>query len=140
MIDWSSCTAVERDPERVTGAWVFVGSRVSVAALFENLDDGAPVGNSLNDFLAAPLSKSVPYLNMQREARLVRPGADDTYSSEKLSPRTGCVPDSPLNARSWLHVPLHGAAQHGLRDKPAMTSFAATGLPAAVDRAIPKFQ
>ena len=44
MIDWSSCSAVERDPERVRGAWVFRGSRVPVAALFENLKDGVPVG------------------------------------------------------------------------------------------------
>ena len=38
MIDWSSCAVVERDPERVSGAWVFRGSRVPVAALFENLE------------------------------------------------------------------------------------------------------
>ena len=44
MIDWSTCSAVERDPERVSGAWVFRGSRVPVAALFENLEDGVPVG------------------------------------------------------------------------------------------------
>lgn len=43
MIDWSSCTAVERDPERVGGAWVFRGTRVPVSALFENLEDGAQV-------------------------------------------------------------------------------------------------
>jgi uncharacterized protein (DUF433 family) len=47
MIDWSSCSAVEQDPERVSGAWVFRGSRVPVAALFENLEDGA----SANDFV-----------------------------------------------------------------------------------------
>ena len=41
MIDWSSCLAVERDPERVSGAWVFRGTRVPVAALFENLEEGA---------------------------------------------------------------------------------------------------
>lgn len=41
MIDWSSCPAVERDPERVSGAWVFRGTRVPVAAVFENLEDGA---------------------------------------------------------------------------------------------------
>lgn len=41
MIDWSSCPAVERDPERVSGAWVFRGTHVPVAALFENLEDGA---------------------------------------------------------------------------------------------------
>ena len=41
MIDWSFCPAVERDPERVSGAWVFRGTRVPVAALFENLEAGA---------------------------------------------------------------------------------------------------
>ena len=41
MIEWSACPAVEREPERVSGAWVFRGTRVPVAALFENLEDGA---------------------------------------------------------------------------------------------------
>lgn len=48
MIDWSSCLAVERDPERVSGAWVFRGTRVPVTALFQNLEDGAQV----SDFIA----------------------------------------------------------------------------------------
>jgi uncharacterized protein (DUF433 family) len=48
MIDWSTCTAVERDPARVGGAWVFKGTRVPVAALFENLEDDA----SAHDFVA----------------------------------------------------------------------------------------
>ena len=43
MIDWSTCEAAERDAERYSGARVFRGSRVPVAALFENLEDGAPV-------------------------------------------------------------------------------------------------
>lgn len=47
MIDWSTCPAVERDPHRVSGAWVFRGTRVPVSALFENLEDNA----SLCDFL-----------------------------------------------------------------------------------------
>lgn len=37
---WAGCTAVERDPQRLSGAWVFRGTRVPVAALFENLEDG----------------------------------------------------------------------------------------------------
>jgi uncharacterized protein (DUF433 family) len=41
MIEWSSCAAVERDPDRVSGAWVFRGTRVPLAALFKNLEDGA---------------------------------------------------------------------------------------------------
>lgn len=47
MLDWSACEAVDRDPARVSGAWVFRGTRVPVTALFENLEDGA----SVNDFL-----------------------------------------------------------------------------------------
>jgi len=43
MIDWSSCPAVERDPARVGGAWLFRGTRVPVSALFENLEDDASV-------------------------------------------------------------------------------------------------
>lgn len=38
-----SCTgsiAVERDPQRVSGAWVFRGMHIPVAARFENLEDG----------------------------------------------------------------------------------------------------
>jgi uncharacterized protein (DUF433 family) len=48
MINWSDCLAVERDPQKLSGAWVFRETRVPVAALFENLEDGA----QLSDFLA----------------------------------------------------------------------------------------
>ncbi len=48
MNNWSSCPAVERDPLKVSGAWVFRGTRVPVSALFENLEDGA----QLADFVA----------------------------------------------------------------------------------------
>jgi uncharacterized protein (DUF433 family) len=41
MINWSECSAAERDPERVSGVWVFRGTRIPIAALFENLEDGS---------------------------------------------------------------------------------------------------
>jgi len=47
MLDWSQCPQVERSPERVSGAWVFRGTRVPVRSLFENLEDGA----CMDDFL-----------------------------------------------------------------------------------------
>lgn len=50
MNDWRDCPAVERDPERVSGAWVFCGTRVPVRALFENLEDGATVDDFLEWF------------------------------------------------------------------------------------------
>jgi uncharacterized protein (DUF433 family) len=58
MIDWSSCPAVERDDERVSGAWVFRGTRVPVAALFENLEDGIPVGEFAELFPGVSLEQS----------------------------------------------------------------------------------
>jgi uncharacterized protein (DUF433 family) len=50
MLDWSSCPAVERTPDKVSGAWVFRGTRVPVKALFENLEDGATVEEFLEWF------------------------------------------------------------------------------------------
>jgi uncharacterized protein (DUF433 family) len=47
MLDWNNCRAVERNPEKVSGAWVFKDTRVPVRALFENLEGGA----TINDFL-----------------------------------------------------------------------------------------
>jgi hypothetical protein len=48
MLDWSQCPTVERSPDRVSGNWVFRGTRVPVRALFENLESGAA---SLEEFL-----------------------------------------------------------------------------------------
>ena len=50
MLDWKDCHAVERVPDKVSGAWVFKGTRVPVAALFENLEDGATVADFLEWF------------------------------------------------------------------------------------------
>ncbi len=44
MMDaWKQCKAVERHPERVSGAWVFQGTRIPVSALFEHLRDGGTI-------------------------------------------------------------------------------------------------
>ena len=50
MSDWSSCPAVERDPQKVSGAWVFRGTRIPVVALFENLEDGATTDDFMEWF------------------------------------------------------------------------------------------
>ncbi len=42
-LDWSACPAVERAPGKVSGAWVFRGTRIPVAAIFENLEDGLTI-------------------------------------------------------------------------------------------------
>ena len=50
MLDWNTCLAVERTPERVSGAWVFKRTRVPVKALFENIEEGASVDNFVEWF------------------------------------------------------------------------------------------
>lgn len=50
MKQWETLDVVERDPDKVGGAWVFRGTRVPVAALFENLRDGATVDEFLTWF------------------------------------------------------------------------------------------
>lgn len=50
MLDWTTCQAVERSPDKVSGAWVFRGTRVPVSALFTNLEGGATIDEFLEWF------------------------------------------------------------------------------------------
>ena len=47
---WETCAAVERHSEKLSGAWVFRGTRVPVSTLFENLKDGASTEQFLEWF------------------------------------------------------------------------------------------
>ena len=42
-LDWSQCPAVESIPGKVSGAWVFRGTRMPVQTVFENLEAGMSV-------------------------------------------------------------------------------------------------
>jgi uncharacterized protein (DUF433 family) len=57
MLDWSQCPAVERVTDRVSGAWVFRGTRIPVKALFENLDGGASVSQFVEWFPGVTLEQ-----------------------------------------------------------------------------------
>src|SRR5258708_34199480 len=46
-LDWSLCPAAESIPGKVSGAWVLKGTRMPVAAIFENLEAGASIDNIL---------------------------------------------------------------------------------------------
>lgn len=72
MVHWSSCPAVERDPERLSGAWVFRGTRVPVAALFENLEDGASVGDFVEWFPGVTLEQVRAVLDHAARSSLAR--------------------------------------------------------------------
>jgi uncharacterized protein (DUF433 family) len=58
MIDWSSCPDVERDAERVSGAWLFRGTRIPVAALFANLEEDASVQQFVEWFPGVSLTQA----------------------------------------------------------------------------------
>lgn len=49
-IDWSECAAVWIDPDRLSGAPAFRGTRVPVSALFNNMGSGATVAEFLEWF------------------------------------------------------------------------------------------
>jgi uncharacterized protein (DUF433 family) len=50
MLDWTTCPAVERHQHKVSGTWLFRGTRVPVSALFSNLEGGATVDEFLEWF------------------------------------------------------------------------------------------
>ena len=50
MESWTRCAAVERKAGKLGGVLLFRGTRVPVAALFENLRDGATVERFLEWF------------------------------------------------------------------------------------------
>ena len=49
-LDWSQCPAVESVPGKVSGAWVFRGTRMPVATVFENLKDGMTIDEIIEQF------------------------------------------------------------------------------------------
>ena len=53
-IDWSQCPAVESIPGKVGGAWVFRGTRMPVATVFENLEAGASIEEIMEWFDVTP--------------------------------------------------------------------------------------
>jgi len=50
MLDWSRCPAVESVPGKLGGAWVFRGTRMPVAIVFENLEDGMTIDELVEQF------------------------------------------------------------------------------------------
>ncbi|MEO5762157.1 MAG: DUF433 domain-containing protein [Vicinamibacteria bacterium] len=49
-LDWSQCPAVEAIPGKVSGAWVFRGTRTPVSLVFENLEAGMTVDEIVEAF------------------------------------------------------------------------------------------
>ncbi len=68
MKEWNGLDAVERQPGKVSGVWVFRGTRVPVAALFENLRDGATVDEFLEWFPGVERSQVAAVLEFELES------------------------------------------------------------------------
>ncbi len=49
-LDWSQCPAVESIPDKVSGAWVFRGTRTPAAVVFDNLEDGMTIDEVVEQF------------------------------------------------------------------------------------------
>ena len=49
-MDWSKCTAVDRNPNRLGGVWCFKDTRLQVASLFEHLDSDCTVDEFIEWF------------------------------------------------------------------------------------------
>ncbi len=57
-MNWADCPAVEQDPQRVSGAWVFRGTRIPVAALFQNLEEGVSLTEFVEIFPGVTIEQS----------------------------------------------------------------------------------
>lgn len=51
-MDWSHCSAVDRNPGKLGGVWCFRGTRLPVSALFEYIDQGSTIDEFLEAFPA----------------------------------------------------------------------------------------
>jgi uncharacterized protein (DUF433 family) len=67
MSPLETCPDVESSPERVSGAWVFRGTRVPVAALFENLESGATIDDFLEWFPGVTRQQATNVLRFTRD-------------------------------------------------------------------------
>ena len=65
MKNWETLDVVERNPDKAGGAWVFRGTPIPVAALFENLGDGATIEEFLEWFLGIKRSQLEAVLNYE---------------------------------------------------------------------------
>src|SRR5207245_9164958 len=49
-LDWSQCPAVESVPGKVSGAWVFRGTRMPVATVFAGLGEGMTINELIETY------------------------------------------------------------------------------------------
>ena len=63
-LDWSQCPAVESIPGKVSGAWVFRGTRMPVQTVFENLEAGMSVDSRRSNPASSAACSNAPLDNL----------------------------------------------------------------------------
>ena len=77
MLDWRNCPAVEQHPKKVSGAWLFRGTRIPITALFENLEAGASIDDFIEWFPGVTRDQVVAVM------RFIAATLSDTQSDDK---------------------------------------------------------
>lgn len=71
MVDWTNCNSVERVADRVSGAWVFKGTRLPVRTLFENLEEGATIDDFIEWYEGVTREQVLDVLKQAEQSLLV---------------------------------------------------------------------
>lgn len=98
ILDWSQCPAVESIPGKRGGAWVFRNSRMPVATVFENLEDGMTVDEVAEMFSVEPdqikavLEFAARSLDPSSGAALIEAMQASPYKEIELEPEQSRLP------------------------------------------------
>lgn len=79
MTDWSKCPVVESVPGKMSGNWVFTGTRLPVYTVFENLAEGATIHDFVEWFDGAEESEVKAVL--EHVARDLRAGVAHAFGA-----------------------------------------------------------
>jgi uncharacterized protein (DUF433 family) len=74
-LDWSRCEAVESVPGKLSGAWVFRGTRMPVQTVFENLEAGMSP-EEITEVFDVTLDEVKAVLHFASESLATASGAD----------------------------------------------------------------
>ena len=108
LLDWSQCTAVESIPGKVSGAWVFRGTRVPVAAIFENLKT-SPIDEVLENF---HVTREQILIVLDFAARSTQPhlehvGRMKIILDESVPQKLRLLIEGHAVVTTWFHLPLN---------------------------------
>ena len=78
MVDWSQCSTVESDPQRVHGAWVLRGTRLPISIVFECLAKGASIDDIITWYGGVTRDQIEQVINFVAES-LQEPAHADSF-------------------------------------------------------------